>query len=277
MIAKGLITKRANQDQVSAQTIERDYVLVHMCAEIGARNEPRLVFKGGTFLRLCCFENYRYSADLDFSAIEGLSRRQALDLVAAAAVTCRERLEMPELEVTGGDGSSSTAAITYVGPLYAKSRRLKLDISENELVENHQRVKLHRLWPDVPDGSAIEGYTMAEIGAEKLRCVAERVQCRDLFDLDELLDGPLDPLQIWALYLRKTENDRMNSTQRTPPQKWAARFEERLTIYRTKWQQELSDFVGEPPRFEEVERRIRKRLAEVLAEAASLSDGSTLT
>ena len=30
-----------------------------------------LVFKGGTALRLCYFEDYRYSADLDFSVVEG--------------------------------------------------------------------------------------------------------------------------------------------------------------------------------------------------------------
>lgn len=30
-----------------------------------------LVFKGGTALRLCYFEGYRYSADLDLSVVEG--------------------------------------------------------------------------------------------------------------------------------------------------------------------------------------------------------------
>ena len=51
MIAKGVITRRANEEHLSAQTIERDYVLAHLCAEIGSIGEPRLVFKGGTLLR----------------------------------------------------------------------------------------------------------------------------------------------------------------------------------------------------------------------------------
>ncbi|MDQ2875184.1 MAG: nucleotidyl transferase AbiEii/AbiGii toxin family protein [Actinomycetota bacterium] len=68
-----------------AQTIERDYVLAHLCADIGALDDPRLVFKGGTLLRLCYFETYRYSADLDFSATSGLPRSGALALVATAA------------------------------------------------------------------------------------------------------------------------------------------------------------------------------------------------
>ena len=73
MISKGAITKRANEERLPAQTIERDYVLANLCADIGAIGDPRFVFKGGTLLRLCYFEPYRYSADLDFSAVDGLS------------------------------------------------------------------------------------------------------------------------------------------------------------------------------------------------------------
>ncbi|HVA89450.1 MAG TPA: hypothetical protein VNL71_06380 [Chloroflexota bacterium] len=35
-----------------AQTIERDYVLTHLCAEVGVLHDSRLIFKGGTLLRL---------------------------------------------------------------------------------------------------------------------------------------------------------------------------------------------------------------------------------
>jgi len=46
MIAKGVITQRANDERLPAQTIERDYVLAHVCTDIGAVGDPRLVFKG---------------------------------------------------------------------------------------------------------------------------------------------------------------------------------------------------------------------------------------
>jgi len=39
----------------------------------------RLAFKGGTALRRCWFENYRFSEDLDFSLIE----RTELDAILA--------------------------------------------------------------------------------------------------------------------------------------------------------------------------------------------------
>ena len=35
VIAKGLITQRANDERLSAQTIERDYILANTCADIG--------------------------------------------------------------------------------------------------------------------------------------------------------------------------------------------------------------------------------------------------
>ena len=66
------ITRQAARDDVPAPTVERDYVLAHIVAALGGLDDQHgLVFKGGTALRLCYFKDYRYSADLDFSVIEG--------------------------------------------------------------------------------------------------------------------------------------------------------------------------------------------------------------
>jgi uncharacterized protein len=190
--------------------------------------------RAGTLLRLCYFADYRYSADLDFSAVDGLSIRDAIAVVAAAAITCRKRIELPVLEVVDGEGG--TAWVTYVGPLGANPRRIKLDISDTELVESRRRVALLSRWPDLPDDSAIDGYTLDEVGAEKVRCIAERLQCRDLYDMHELLDGGhIDPLEAWHLYLRKAENDQARGRQRTAPTEWSATFERRMTAYRGRW------------------------------------------
>ena len=121
MIAKGLLTRLANHERLSAQTIERDYVLAHVCSEIGTIGDARLTFKGGTLLRLCYFTDYRYSADLDFSAIDGFRAGEAVSLIAAAVDRCRARLELPLLEVRESD--QDRAWITYVGPLGAKPRK----------------------------------------------------------------------------------------------------------------------------------------------------------
>lgn len=272
VITKGLITQRANDERLPAQTIERDYVLAHLCADIGAIGDARLVFKGGTLLRLCYFEGYRYSADLDFSAVDGLTVDAARALVDTAIGACRARLELPVLELTDADGAPPW--VTYVGPLGAKPRKLKLDISGDEPVSSRTRVALQRRWPDLPDDAAIDAYTLDEVSAEKVRCIAERLQCRDLYDMHELLDGGhVHALDAWHLYLRKAENDEQRGRQRTPPREWSTMFERRLAAYRDRWDGELGDYLpGGVPHFDDIERRTRRLLVPLLDAARRLAE-----
>jgi predicted nucleotidyltransferase component of viral defense system len=59
--------------QLRDDVIEKDYVLGWLLAAIAA--DPDLsthwVFKGGTCLRKCYYETYRFSEDLDFTIIDG--------------------------------------------------------------------------------------------------------------------------------------------------------------------------------------------------------------
>ncbi|MGB9112493.1 MAG: nucleotidyl transferase AbiEii/AbiGii toxin family protein [Acidimicrobiales bacterium] len=271
MITRGIVTQRANDEQLPAQTIERDYILANVCADVGALGDARLVFKGGTLLRLCYFDDYRYSADLDFSAIDGLNSADAVAIVATAVEACRRRIEAPTLEVS--DADDGTAWVSYVGPLGARPRKIKLDISDDELVESHERLRLYPRWPDLPDSAAIEGYSLYEVGAEKLRCIAERLQCRDLYDLHELLDGKhIDAMETWHLYLRKAANDVTRGRQRTPSREWASAFERRLAACRERWEQELGDYLSDVPAFGDVERRLRRHLSSVIEAAQALAD-----
>jgi predicted nucleotidyltransferase component of viral defense system len=68
------ITQRADTDGVDALVAERDYVLAHIVSQLqhaAPSDGGRLVFKGGTALRFVHIKNYRYSADLDFSIVNG--------------------------------------------------------------------------------------------------------------------------------------------------------------------------------------------------------------
>lgn len=109
MTSKAQITKIASSDGVDARVVERDYVLVHAVALISAHDEERtLVFKGGTSLRLLHFDEYRYSADLDYSVVKG-DEGTARDLIRDAFA----RPWPDTIKELGLDG----AAIGYVGPL----------------------------------------------------------------------------------------------------------------------------------------------------------------
>jgi len=134
-------------------------------------------------------------------------------------------------------------------------------------------LRLYQRWPDLPGDAAIEAYTLDEVGAEKLRCIAERVQCRDLYDLHEMLEGQqLDAMAAWHLYLRKAANDVTRGRQRTPPRGWASAFDRHLAAYSDRWDQELGDYLSIVPGFGDVERRSRRHLGPVFAAAQTLSD-----
>jgi predicted nucleotidyltransferase component of viral defense system len=63
------------------EVLERDYVLSWILAGVGQveRLRDTLVFKGGTALKKCYFGDYRFSEDLDFSALEGVPSGDAMD------------------------------------------------------------------------------------------------------------------------------------------------------------------------------------------------------
>ncbi|MEZ4226095.1 MAG: nucleotidyl transferase AbiEii/AbiGii toxin family protein [Polyangiaceae bacterium] len=243
MTTKGQITKVASNDGVDAKVVERDYVLAHVVALIAAQNaDGAIVFKGGTSLRLLHFEDYRYSADLDFSVIKG-GKGEARDRITAALAGTPPGT-ITELGVVDD-------AILYQGPLGAQ-RRIKLDLADDELVVNTEQRPLLRRWADTPECN-VAAYTRLETTAEKLRCVLQRRQCRDFLDLSLLL-GEEELDAVVDLFRRKATHRGLD------PAKFAERFERRVGEYERQWNQELEQYLGEVPHFEEVERSVRREL-----------------
>jgi Nucleotidyl transferase AbiEii toxin, Type IV TA system len=69
MIPKNEILELATQVNLQPHVVEKDYVLGWLLAGIYQHPELRdaWVFKGGTCLKKCYFETYRFSEDLDFT------------------------------------------------------------------------------------------------------------------------------------------------------------------------------------------------------------------
>src|SRR3989338_3148942 len=69
MISREEMLEFAREFQLEPNVVEKDYALGWLLAGIG--NHPvlrdALVFKGGTCLKKCFFETYRFSEDLDFT------------------------------------------------------------------------------------------------------------------------------------------------------------------------------------------------------------------
>ena len=250
------ITRQADRDGVAAPTVERDYVLAHIIAGLGALEDSKgLVFKGGTALRLCYFEDYRYSADLDFSTTQG-DLGTAYAIIEAALEVALEAVPgaVDALSLTDDD----PRRIAYRGPL-GRERFLKLDIADDELVLNVDTIGLLPRWPNIPDTNHILVYTLPEIAGEKLRCVMQRMQCRDLYDLWLLFeDANVDPLDAAEIFRPKAEHKNLD------PERFKERYGDRLTQYRRRWTNELENHIpGDIPRFEQVEREVSRRLRAV--------------
>src|SRR5271168_437946 len=72
MIDKYEILKTAKMLGLQPTTVEKDYVLgwVLMGIQMHPEAQEKWIFKGGTCLKKCFFDNYRFSEDLDFTILD---------------------------------------------------------------------------------------------------------------------------------------------------------------------------------------------------------------
>ncbi len=72
MILQKEIKTVAEQHEVPADTIDKDWVLGHFVNAIYLLDgwKDKLIFKGGTCLHKCYIEDYRFSEDLDFTSVD---------------------------------------------------------------------------------------------------------------------------------------------------------------------------------------------------------------
>lgn len=70
MIRKQDILDRAAEWQLRPEVVEKDYVLGWLLAGLASSaSRDAWIFKGGTSIKKCYFETYRFSEDLDFSLL----------------------------------------------------------------------------------------------------------------------------------------------------------------------------------------------------------------
>jgi len=85
------IAKRAG---VPPEVIEKDYLLSYVLAALtGVSNLEGLRFKGGTALKKVYFGDYRFSEDLDFSAVDVPTGENLDSLMEGAVQAAEDRLK----------------------------------------------------------------------------------------------------------------------------------------------------------------------------------------
>ena len=187
---------------LAPNVIEKDYMLGWLLAGISHNAElsASWAFKGGTCLKKCYFETYRFSEDLDFT----LQDAEHLDEKFLSQVfeeigewvydICGLQLppEARKFEVfTNPRGKlSAQGRLGYRGPLgrAGDPPRIKLDLATDEvLVLTPVQRPVHHPYSDLPKGGIhVLSYSFEEVFAEKMRALAERQRPRDLYDVVHL-------------------------------------------------------------------------------------------
>lgn len=199
MIDRQEIMDFSREFGLTANVIEKDYVIGWILAGISNHFElaSSWVLKGGTCLKKCFFETYRFSEDLDFT----LTHPKHLDqtylvntfLEISKWIYDNAGIEMPressnfEIYKNPRGGISAQGRIGYRGPMQPRGDlpRVKLDLTADEIVALDPTIReVHHPYSDRPVGGIHTlCYSFEEIFAEKLRALTERERPRDLYDV----------------------------------------------------------------------------------------------
>lgn len=259
---------RAGGRRIVESVLERDYCLAWFLVGL-SRSALRevLVFKGGTALKRCYFEDYRFSEDLDFT----LAVPQRLEEILVG-------LEGVYAEVQRASGivfrfarsdrkshqNSHTFYLAYEGPLpVVLPREVKVDITIREQfvrpIESHPVLRGYAEYEDLPENSLICVYSLEEIVVEKIVAFTDKArnEPRDLYDLwclatDGLVDfATLIPAIESKLAFRGRTREAMSEVLAVKEARykilWSARLEQQMSIL---------------PQFEDVFRVVRRRFRE---------------
>ncbi|MFM9971616.1 MAG: nucleotidyl transferase AbiEii/AbiGii toxin family protein [Burkholderiales bacterium] len=252
----------AGARRIPEAIIERDYVLAWFLTGL-ARHSLReaLAFKGGTALRRCWFENYRFSEDLDFTLIDPISREEILaglnQIFAIVEADSGLRIAF-DREDRHAHQNSHTFYLRYQGPLPA-ANDVKVDITIDEVLcfplKDRPIYRTYNGFDDLPEGSMVKSYAIEEIVVEKLVALSDRArnEPRDLYDLWYLIGAS----EFKIAEIRTELDAKLARRQRVANglEQAIAAKEERL---RRLWSVRLQHQMNSLPAFDEVFRLVMR-------------------
>ncbi len=198
MIGRTELVERAAAWGLRPEVVEKDYVIGWLLWGVG--RDPVLArtwaFKGGTCLKKCFIETYRFSEDLDFtvlpggpSAPEAILARFALLLDRVGAESGVDLTSRPPRFEWRPDRRSLKGRVYYRGPRGApQPARVLVDVTVAEQVVRPTvlRPVRHDYSDGLPTPGTVRCYSFEEVFAEKIRAMGERCRPRDLYDIVNL-------------------------------------------------------------------------------------------
>ena len=265
MIGLREVQRLAYQAKVTEQTIERDYVLTWVLAEIA--RHPALgqdiIFKGGTAIKKLFFEEWRYSEDLDFTLRKPYSPEAIVAALNDVGTACEKNAGL-EIAVSSQEVRqnshlrSVTIYLSYLGPLHRTRRRrkLKIDITADEIVVETpiRRLIIQTYSDEYTPAVPVLVYPLDEILAEKMRTLLQRTEPRDLYDVWMLLSNyknEFDLIRVQYIFGEKCRFKGITASNNFLSDRRAERFA-------ATWDRRLREQMEDLPPFSEVMRQMRR-------------------
>jgi len=262
MIRPGEIQKKANKLCVRDQQIEKDYILSWILQGISQHEELSriLAFKGGTVLKKVYFEDYRFSEDLDFTLLdETIDSKTIMDWFTDVFQFLKEAANIPLTIIDENEHADGgiNFYIGYTGPLggAGANKKVKVDISRSEKLVANPELKDVILGYSDQESHKLFCYTLEEILVEKLRCVMQRVQARDFYDIWYLLENQgMDADYIKPEFETKCEQKGLK------PGDFHSKLQQRIPQYKARWRSSIASQIQDLPDFEKVLREVNRKL-----------------
>lgn len=226
MILQKEIRTIAERLKVPSDTVDKDYVLGHFLHELFKQPWAinNLLFKGGTCLKKCYFEEYRFSEDIDATIINAafvLTKKQIQEVCNAITANIGIAFNILKFEKTlfRDEHVGWDIEICFWGanhgknevPTFGKDCHTKIwcefRLYEKVIFEKEERKLLH-LFSDAENVQlTIPCYSLHEVLAEKMRSLVQRNrgEARDYFDLWFIKNNVenIDWFAVKAAFLQK--------------------------------------------------------------------------
>jgi predicted nucleotidyltransferase component of viral defense system len=205
MISKNEINRLAQEQKVRTATIDKDWVLGHFIDAIYTIPECRnnLIFKGGTCLKKCRFPDYRFSEDLDFTAINKnfvFDMRMLKKIVELVTERTEMLLHIQSIENLQFNNQITgyCAKIKFWGADHSKNQqptesnrwqtsiKIEIILYEKMIFAPKTANIIHNYSDKLTENAQnIPIYSISEVLAEKIRALIQRSYTapRDYFDI----------------------------------------------------------------------------------------------
>ena len=198
MISRLALEQRVREWGLREDVVEKDYVLGWLLWGIGSDEvlSTAWAFKGGTCLKKCYLETFRFSEDLDFSVLPGgpVQREEVEPHLLRILQRVHEQSGLvfdgqPPRLTTHSSRTYTEGRIYYRGPRSARNlASVRVDLLAAEVVVRPTVLRpIAHAYPDeLPAPANVRCYGFEEVFAEKLRAMGERSRPRDLYDVVHL-------------------------------------------------------------------------------------------